>query len=245
MSVLATGSHACRCSKTRHDPKLVVLTGGPGGGKTAILEMARRYFCHHVVLLPESASIVFGGGFPGWRHRRRRAPHNERSLRCSVKWSEWRSMRDRPWSLCDRGSLDGVAYWPGTRRNFCEQFGIRVEHELARYAAVIHVEVPSSAGDMKRIASAAKAWHRPGCSTGALHEPGGASAPLAGERASGLPRQARLRHRTAGQTNCPHAAARICRGSAEKLMSRRPNHQAKARHRSSRREVATLRGHDC
>ena len=61
---LSAGSHACKCARMRHDPKLVVLTGGPGGGKTALLEMARRYFCQHVVILPEAASIIFGGGFP-------------------------------------------------------------------------------------------------------------------------------------------------------------------------------------
>jgi predicted ATPase len=43
-------------------PKLVVLTGGPGAGKTALLEVVRRHFCEHVVVLPEAASIVFGGG---------------------------------------------------------------------------------------------------------------------------------------------------------------------------------------
>src|ERR1035438_2312126 len=64
MNSLPTGSHACQCHLTRHQTKLVVLTGGPGGGKTAILEMARRYFCKHVVILPEAASVVFGGGFP-------------------------------------------------------------------------------------------------------------------------------------------------------------------------------------
>jgi predicted ATPase len=144
MSVLATGSHACKCSKTRHDPKLVVLTGGPGGGKTAILEMARRYFCHHVVLLPEAASIVFGGGFP-----RLATPEATRAAQRAIfavqREMERVALDAKPAVvLCDRGSLDGLAYWPGTRRNFCEQFGIRIEHELARYAAVIHVEVPAS-----------------------------------------------------------------------------------------------------
>jgi hypothetical protein len=42
----------------------VVLTGGPGAGKTALLELIRQSFCSHVKVLPESASIVFGGGFP-------------------------------------------------------------------------------------------------------------------------------------------------------------------------------------
>lgn len=151
MSSLATGSHACRCSKARHDPKLVVLTGGPGGGKTAIIEMARRYFCRHVVLLPEAASLVFSGGFP-----RVNTPEGVRAAQRSIftvqRELERVALDARPAViLCDRGSLDGLAYWPGTQRNFCEQFGIRAEDELARYAAVIHVEVPSSGYEKSRI----------------------------------------------------------------------------------------------
>ena len=44
---------------------LIVLTGGPGAGKTAVLEMLRRVVCPHVAILPESAGILFSGGF--WR----------------------------------------------------------------------------------------------------------------------------------------------------------------------------------
>lgn len=42
----------------------IVLTGGPGAGKTAVLEFLRKAVCDCTVLLPESAGIVFGGGFP-------------------------------------------------------------------------------------------------------------------------------------------------------------------------------------
>jgi hypothetical protein len=42
----------------------VVITGGPGAGKTAVLELVARSFCPHVAILPEAATIVFGGGFP-------------------------------------------------------------------------------------------------------------------------------------------------------------------------------------
>ena len=44
--------------------RLVVITGGPGSGKTALLELVRRHFHVRVAVLPEAASILFGGGFP-------------------------------------------------------------------------------------------------------------------------------------------------------------------------------------
>jgi DNA helicase TIP49 (TBP-interacting protein) len=53
----------CRCGGA-HTPYRVVLTGGPGAGKTAVLEVIRRALCRHVHVLPESAGILFGGGFP-------------------------------------------------------------------------------------------------------------------------------------------------------------------------------------
>ena len=43
-------------------PRLLVVTSWPGADQTALLEMARRSFCSHVVILPEAAGIVFGVG---------------------------------------------------------------------------------------------------------------------------------------------------------------------------------------
>jgi AAA domain len=54
---------ACDCSEV-HTWRRAVLTGGPGAGKTAVLELIRQYFCRHVRVLPETAGIVYGGGFP-------------------------------------------------------------------------------------------------------------------------------------------------------------------------------------
>ncbi len=127
-------------------PRLVVLTGGPGGGKTAVLEMARRYFCQHVSFAPEAASIVFGGGFPkSDRPKDKRAA--QRAIFHVQRGLEEVALDNRQSAvvLCDRGTLDGLAYWPGSRRDFCEEFAISVENELKRYAAVIHVEVPALA----------------------------------------------------------------------------------------------------
>ena len=141
---LPTGSHECNCYKTKHRPKLVVLTGGPGGGKTAILEMARRYFCQHVTILPEAASIIFGGGFtradsPGVKRAAQRAIFQVQRELERVALEDHRSAV----VLCDRGTLDGLAYWPGSGQSFFKEFGVTLKKELARYSAVIHVEVPS------------------------------------------------------------------------------------------------------
>ena len=143
---LPTGSHYCRCEKAHHTPKLVVLTGGPGGGKTAVLEMARRYFCQHVAITPEAASIVFGGGFPraelakGRRAAQRAIFHVQRAIETVALES-----RQSAVILCDRGTLDGLAYWPGSHQSFFAEFGLNREEELSRYSAVVHVEVPALA----------------------------------------------------------------------------------------------------
>ena len=145
MESLPAGSQICSCTRKRHHAKLVVLTGGPGGGKTAILEMARRYFCRHVVLLPEAAGIVFGGGFP-----RLGSPTGCRaSQRAIFKVQlemEGLAARDPNVAMviCDRGTIDGLAYWPGDKSRFFEEFGGSLEQEAARYATVIHVATPDS-----------------------------------------------------------------------------------------------------
>ncbi len=146
-TTLPTGSHPCQCQKTRHQTKRIVLTGGPGGGKTAVLEMARRYFCQHVAIAPESASIVFGGGFPrsaspsGLRAAQRAIFYVQDALETVALES-----RQNAVVLCDRGTLDGLAYWPGSRASFFKEFNTSLEDELSRYAAVIHVEVPALEG---------------------------------------------------------------------------------------------------
>ncbi len=49
----------CECASA-HATRRIVLTGGPGAGKTALLELIRQSFCEHVTVLPEAASVIFG-----------------------------------------------------------------------------------------------------------------------------------------------------------------------------------------
>jgi hypothetical protein len=47
--------------------------------------------------------------------------------------------------LCDRGTVDGAAFWPGgdpAGRGLWSSVGTSLEQELARYVAVIHLRTP-------------------------------------------------------------------------------------------------------
>lgn len=141
----------------------IVITGGPGAGKTALIEVLRRNVCSHVALVPESATIVFGGGFPRLRddHGRRAAQraifHVQRELESLYDPVCPRVM------LCDRGTIDGLAYWPGAEEDFCRSVGILREDEMLRYDAVIHLRPPPAHGGYQngnnplRIETAAEA----------------------------------------------------------------------------------------
>lgn len=132
----------CPCA-ARHQPRRVVLTGGPGAGKTAVLELVRQSFCAHVSVLPESAGIVFGGGFPrGEPPTTRRAAQRaifyvQRELEAANEGSNDALV------LCDRGTVDGLAYWPGPDA-LLDSVGTTLEEQLARYHAVIHLRVPTA-----------------------------------------------------------------------------------------------------
>lgn len=138
------GSAPCSCSEPRHTTRYVVLTGGPGAGKTAVLELVKRSLCRHLAILPEAATIVFGGGFPRRKDSTSRAAsqraifHIQHELEALVHGDGRVAV-----AFCDRGTLDGLAYWPGAEGEFFEQLGTTRERELARYAAVIHLRPPA------------------------------------------------------------------------------------------------------
>ena len=133
---------ACECTEV-HKRRRVVLTGGPGAGKTALLELIRQSFCAHAKVLPEAASVVFGGGFPreddpACRRAAQRAIfHVQRELETAG------DSHNPAIVLCDRGTIDGLAYWPGPLEEFWSSLGTTPEIELGRYDAVIHLRTPA------------------------------------------------------------------------------------------------------
>jgi predicted ATPase len=136
-------SAPCAC-QSPHPGRRIVLTGGPGAGKTAVLELIRKYFCKHVRVLPEAAGILFGGGFP----REDSAASRKAAQRAIYFVQRQLELLAGPEgtpaiTLCDRGTLDGLAYWPGAPGEMLQEVDTTQAAELARYDAVIHLRTPS------------------------------------------------------------------------------------------------------
>ena len=54
--------------------------------------------------------------------------------------------------VCDRGTIDGLAYWTGSPAQLFTAFRTTYTKELARYSGVIHIETPGSSAQYRRNA---------------------------------------------------------------------------------------------
>lgn len=130
----------CYCTR-------IVLTGGPGGGKTTAADLFRREIGDGVVIVPETATILFQGGFP-----RSRTPEVARLAQSTI-FHVQRKLEDVQATiypgrtlLCDRGTVDGAAYWPDGDGQYFAAVGTTLEAEFRRYAAVIFFETAAAGG---------------------------------------------------------------------------------------------------
>ncbi|XAW87533.1 AAA family ATPase [Vibrio sp. CDRSL-10 TSBA] len=128
-------------------PLQVVVTGGPGGGKTTALDLFRRELGEQIVVVPEAATLLFSGGVTRC--------DNEQAIKMVQKtiFQLQRNLEDihklqYPDRLlvCDRGSLDGLAYWPNSESDFFKQVNSSFDKEIARYDAVIFFESAAASG---------------------------------------------------------------------------------------------------
>lgn len=124
-----------------------MLTGGPGGGKTTAADLFRREIGGGVIVVPEAATLLFSGGFP-----RTAEDEPRRSTQCAI-YHVQRNLEDAQAGLypdrvllCDRGTVDGGAYWPGGPDDFYQAVGSSHEAELSRYDAVIFFESAACGG---------------------------------------------------------------------------------------------------
>lgn len=131
----------------RSQPLRIALTGGPGAGKTTAADLFRREIGDAVIVVPEAATILFAGGFP-----RVTEDTAQRSLQRAI-FEVQHSLEDIQATrypdrvlLCDRGTVDGAAYWPDGAAEFFSVMNSSHEAELARYDIVIFFETSAVGG---------------------------------------------------------------------------------------------------
>lgn len=125
----------------------IALTGGPGAGKTTAADLFRREIGERVVVVPEAATLLYSGGFP-----RVKEPDARRATQSAVYHLQ-RNLEDVQSArfperilLCDRGTVDGAAYWPDDPSTFFSAMGTDQQAELARYDAVLFFESAAVGG---------------------------------------------------------------------------------------------------
>ena len=132
----------CSCSGT-HDTRRVVLTGGPGAGKTAVLEMLAHETCPHVIIAKEAAGILFGGGFPRGDDPVMRRAAQRAIYHVQLEMETMLADSGAALIIFDRGLVDSSAYWPGPD-DFWKEVGTTRERAMRRYDAVVHMRSPDA-----------------------------------------------------------------------------------------------------
>jgi GTPase SAR1 family protein len=123
----------------------IAVTGGPSGGKTTLIEALKKELGNKVAVVPESASILYRGGFPRLKTRPAMI-HTQKAIYYTQKELEDLIFTEFQPALmvCDRGSLDSLAYWPDSPENFFEIINSSREKEMARYDWVVHLDTAGS-----------------------------------------------------------------------------------------------------
>jgi predicted ATPase len=133
---------------SEHKPFRVAITGGPGGGKTTAVDLFRRELGEKVVIVPETATMLYGGGFPRTSNTHARKAIQKTIFYVQKQLEEIQaSLFPERILLCDRGTIDGSVYWPSTPDDFFEAVKTTKAHEFARYDAVLFFQSAAAAGE--------------------------------------------------------------------------------------------------
>jgi hypothetical protein len=121
----------------------IVLTGGPGAGKTVISRRIVAEDPERYVLVPEAATQIYDALQTRWDllDEPGRRDVQRRIYQLQVE-QEDRTAREHPGKvlLLDRGTIDGAAYWPDGPQAYWRELGTSADAELARYSMIIWLE---------------------------------------------------------------------------------------------------------
>ena len=126
-------------------PVKIVLTGGPGGGKTTALDLMSREFPTRATTVIEAATVLYGSGIP-----RAKTPESMRAVQLAIYNTQialenlQSELNPGLVLLCDRGTCDGAAYWPTNGKDFFATLGTTRQEEYHRYDAVLFFETAAA-----------------------------------------------------------------------------------------------------
>src|SRR6266550_3568365 len=129
--------------------KRIVLTGGPGAGKTRISSTVAAADPQRYVRVPEAATQIYDLlqtrwdrlDLPGRRDVQRRIYHLQREQEDALATAHPDKIL-----LLDRGTIDGAAYWPEGPDDYWRDLGTTAADELKRYDAVIWLQTSATLG---------------------------------------------------------------------------------------------------
>lgn len=129
--------------------KRIVLTGGPGAGKTVISRQIVADDPKRFVLVPEAATQVYDALQTRWDwldlDGRKSVQRQIYRLQLDQEATAAREHPDKTLIL-DRGTIDGAAYWPDGPDAYWNDLGTSFELELARYDRVICLQTCATLG---------------------------------------------------------------------------------------------------
>lgn len=126
----------------------VVISGGPGGGKSTVAAALRRELGSRVVVVPEVATHLLGGFFPGidGPDDRRAVQRAIYHVQISLEAIHRARITEDQALVFDRGVIDGAAYWPDGCEAFFEAVCGDAGAARERYDAVVFLESAARGG---------------------------------------------------------------------------------------------------
>jgi predicted ATPase len=127
----------------------IVLTGGPGAGKTVISSAVAAAEPGRYARVPEAATQVYDLLQTRWDRLdllgRRDVQRRIYRLQREQEEALAREHSDKI-LLLDRGTIDGAAYWPEGPADYWRDLGTTAEAELSRYDAVVWLQTSAALG---------------------------------------------------------------------------------------------------